>query len=42
MAFSMVRAKRMHIGLPHKIKGTKELKAILDKAQEIEILKQGF
>ncbi len=42
MAISLLKTKRMHLGMPHRIKGTKDLKAILDKAQEIEESKQGF
>lgn len=42
MAFSLLKCKRMHLGAPHRIKGTKDLRAILDKAAEIEKLKQGF
>jgi quinone-modifying oxidoreductase subunit QmoC len=36
IAMSMIKHKRMHLGMPKKIKGTGELKAILKKAQEIE------
>ncbi len=36
LAFNMLRRKRMHLGFPHKIKGTKDLRAILAKAGEIE------
>jgi quinone-modifying oxidoreductase subunit QmoC len=36
IALSFVRKGRMHIGLPHRIKGRKQLKAILAKAGEIE------
>ncbi len=42
LVISLLKAKRMHIGMPHKIKGTKDLKAILAKAEEIEQSKQGF
>ena len=36
IAFAMIKAGRMHLGAPHKIKKTKDLKAILAKAAEIE------
>lgn len=36
IAMAMVKTKRMHLGMPHKIKNTGELKAILAKAAEIE------
>jgi quinone-modifying oxidoreductase subunit QmoC len=36
IALGMVKVGRMHIGMPHKIKDTSGLKAILDKAAEIE------
>jgi len=36
IAIGMVRTGRMHIGLPHRIRDRKGLKAILDKAAEIE------
>jgi quinone-modifying oxidoreductase subunit QmoC len=36
IALGMVKAGRMHIGPPHRIKDRKGLKAILAKAQEIE------
>jgi quinone-modifying oxidoreductase subunit QmoC len=36
IALGMIRTKRMPLGAPHKIKDTKGLKAILDKALEIE------
>ena len=36
IAWGMVRTGRMHLGLPHRIKGAKSLKAILAKAAEIE------
>ncbi|NQU61292.1 MAG: 4Fe-4S dicluster domain-containing protein [Rhodospirillales bacterium] len=42
IALSLLKTKRMHIGAPHKIKGTAELRKILDKAEEIEKAKQGF
>ncbi|MBW7850824.1 MAG: 4Fe-4S dicluster domain-containing protein [Rhodospirillales bacterium] len=36
IAMAMVKTKRMHLTMPHKVKGTKELQAILAKAHEIE------
>ncbi len=36
IALGMVKAGRMHIGMPHKIKDSKGLQAMLKKAQEIE------
>ena len=36
IALRMVRARRMHLGLPHRAKGAAELRAILAKAEEIE------
>jgi len=36
IALSMIKKKRMHLGAPHRIKGTGELRAILAKAAEIE------
>lgn len=36
IALSFIKKGRMHIGLPHQIKGKKQLKAILAKAAEIE------
>jgi quinone-modifying oxidoreductase subunit QmoC len=36
IALRMVKAKRMHLGLPHRAKGAAELRAILAKAEEIE------
>jgi len=42
IAFSLMKTKRMSMGVPHRIKGRAELKAILDKAAEIEKSKQGF
>ncbi len=36
IARAMVKAKRMHLGMPHKIKDRKGLQAILKKAAEIE------
>lgn len=36
IALRMVKAKRMHLGLPHRAKGARELRAILAKAEEIE------
>ncbi len=42
IALSLLKRKRMHIGLPHRIKGTKDLNAILAKAAEIEKKEQGI
>jgi quinone-modifying oxidoreductase subunit QmoC len=36
IALRMVKAKRMHIGLPRRAKGVDELRAIIAKAKEIE------
>jgi quinone-modifying oxidoreductase, subunit QmoC len=36
IALGMIKAGRMHIGMPHRIKDAKGLKAILAKAEEIE------
>ena len=36
IAKSMIKTKRMHLGMPHKIKDRKGLQAILAKAKEIE------
>jgi quinone-modifying oxidoreductase subunit QmoC len=36
VAIGMIKAGRMHLGLPHRIKGRKGLQAILAKAREIE------
>lgn len=36
IALGFIKKGRMHIGLPHRIKGRKQLKAILAKADEIE------
>ena len=36
IAFGMIKTGRMHIGMPHSIKDKKGLKAILEKAAEIE------
>jgi quinone-modifying oxidoreductase subunit QmoC len=36
IALGFIRKGRMHIGMPHQIKGKKQLKAILAKAAEIE------
>jgi quinone-modifying oxidoreductase subunit QmoC len=36
IALGMVKTKRMHLGMPHKIKGIGDLKKILAKAKEIE------
>ena len=41
IALGMVRKKRMHLGLPHKIKRVGELRKILDKAAEIEARELG-
>ena len=41
IALAFVRKGRMHIGLPHRIKRKSELKAILDKAAEIERRESG-
>ncbi len=41
IALSFVRKGRMHIGLPHRIRRKAELKAILDKAAEIERRESG-
>jgi hypothetical protein len=32
----MIKKGRMHLGLPHKVAGQKDLRAILAKAAEIE------
>lgn len=42
IALGLLKTKRMHFGAPHRIKGTKDLRAILDKARAIEKSKQGF
>ena len=36
IALGMVKTGRMHVGMPHRIKDRKGLKAILAKAHEIE------
>ena len=36
IAFDMIKAGRMHLGAPHKVKDRKGLQAILAKAAEIE------
>jgi quinone-modifying oxidoreductase subunit QmoC len=36
IALGMIKTKRMHLGMPHKVKDTSGLKAILAKAKEIE------
>jgi len=36
IALAMVKTKRMHLGMPHKVKGVGELKAIVAKAAEIQ------
>ncbi len=36
VALSLLKRKRMHMGAPHRIKGTGDLRAILAKAREIE------
>ena len=36
IALGMVKAKRMHLGMPHKVKNVGELRAIVAKAAEIE------
>ena len=36
IALGMVKTKRMHVGMPHKVKDTKGLQAILAKAAEID------
>ncbi len=41
IALGMIRTGRMHIGMPHAIKDKKGLKAILEKAAEIEE-REGF
>ncbi|MCP5368066.1 MAG: 4Fe-4S dicluster domain-containing protein [Hyphomicrobiales bacterium] len=41
IALSMIKKKRMGLGMPHKIKRGGELKAILAKAQEIQAKKHG-
>jgi quinone-modifying oxidoreductase subunit QmoC len=41
IAMGMVKTKRMHLGMPHKVKNTGELKAMLAKAAELEAKKHG-
>ncbi|MBF0325218.1 MAG: 4Fe-4S dicluster domain-containing protein [Alphaproteobacteria bacterium] len=41
IAMGMVKTKRMHLGMPHKVKNTGELHAILAKAAEMEAKKHG-
>jgi len=41
IAIGMLKAGRLHLGAPHKVKGTKNLQAILAKAQEIEERERG-
>jgi quinone-modifying oxidoreductase subunit QmoC len=41
IALRMVKGKRMHLGLPHRVKGTADLRAILAKAKEIEARDEG-
>lgn len=41
IAMGMVKTKRMHLGLPHKIKKVGELRKILAKAREIEARELG-
>ncbi len=41
IALHMIRRKRMHLGMPHRIKGTGELRKILAKAKELESGKAG-
>lgn len=36
IAMGMIKTKRMHLGMPHKIKRTSELQAIIAKAKEIQ------
>ncbi len=36
IALAMVKTKRMHLGMPHKVKNVSQLKAILAKAAEID------
>jgi len=36
IALGMIKKGRMHLGMPHKVKGQKGLRAILEKAAEIE------
>jgi quinone-modifying oxidoreductase, subunit QmoC len=41
IARRMVKAKRMHLGLPHRAKGAGSLRAIVAKAKAIEIRERG-
>ena len=41
IAIGMIRKKRMHLGLPHRIKRIGELRKVLDKAAEIEARELG-
>ncbi|MBL4615042.1 MAG: 4Fe-4S dicluster domain-containing protein [Magnetovibrio sp.] len=41
IALGMLKTKRMHIGMPHKTKNRGELKAILEKAVEIQARHEG-
>ncbi|MCC2112262.1 MAG: 4Fe-4S dicluster domain-containing protein [Hyphomicrobiales bacterium] len=41
IAIGMIKAGRMHIGMPHKVKDRSGLKAILNKAAEIEARNSG-
>jgi quinone-modifying oxidoreductase subunit QmoC len=36
IALGMIRKGRMHLGMPHRVAGQKGLRAILEKAAEIE------
>jgi hypothetical protein len=36
IAVGMIKKGRMHLGMPHKVAGQKGLRAILEKAAEIE------
>ena len=41
IALGMIKTKRMHLGAPHKSKGTSDLQAILNKAKEIQDREEG-
>ena len=41
IALRMVKAKRMHLGAPHRAKGAADLRAILAKADAIEARERG-
>lgn len=41
IALKMVKAKRMHLGLPHRAKGAAELRAIIAAAEAIEARERG-